>query len=286
MRRSAHPWKKERINVCAASAAQNCRASGAADAAQNQPASFFQGCALRRTPGYPRKPLTRQYVRRLRRRRSAFRTPTTAAPATAEAAASFRAVAFGTRRRSLGIRPRNLWRTGRTRLARRPRLLRSGSGRIRSGFFATISATAATTSPARPLSLSLRRSCVLLRRTLLLLRRTLWLALRTLRTTIASTLARLLLLRTRAAAALVLLTRTLFELLNLPLHVLADRPVLAGPHLVETAVGTAFPAFGIRLLTGCAKDTFWQRHWRAGRIVHFRPCSLRPTPSAVKPCGR
>jgi hypothetical protein len=80
-------------------------------------------------------------------------------------------------------------------------------------------------------------------------------------TAIASALARLLLLRTPfrtrrlpSAAAVVLLpaglSRPLLELLQLALHVLADRSVLPRPHLIETAVGTTLPAFGIGLLAG------------------------------------
>jgi hypothetical protein len=231
---------------------------------------------------------------RLRRRRSAFRTPTTAPPATAETSAAFGAVAFGPRSSRLGIGTRGLRRTGRTRLARRPRLLRSSSVRSRRGFFPAIASAATAASPTRPLALGLWSGHLLLRRPLLL-GRTLRLRTSAARGTLRTAIASLLLLllrapfrtrRTRAAAALILLTSPLLELLNLPLHVLADGAVLAGPHLVETAVRTAFPAFGIGLLAGCAKDTFWQRHWRAGRIVHFQPCSPRRTPSAVKPCGR
>jgi hypothetical protein len=125
---------------------------------------------------------------------------------------------------------------------------------------------------------------LLLRRPLLLLRRTLWLrtaALRSLRTAIAASLALLLLRpgigpwRTSTAAAtratLILLPRPLLELLQLPLHVLADRTVLTGPHLVETAVRAALPTFGIGFPAGVAKDAFGERHCRAGRIVHFQP---------------
>jgi 6-pyruvoyltetrahydropterin/6-carboxytetrahydropterin synthase len=156
-------------------------------------------------------------------------------------------------------------------------LLRSGSARIRSGFFAAIAAAATTSTTARPLALGLWSRGLWLRRSLLLGRslrlRTTAAALRTLRSPIASTLARLLLLRTcvgtrrlHSAAALVFLTRALLELLQLLLHVLADRAVLPRPHLIETAVGTALPAFGIGLLAGCAKDAFWQGHRRAGAL--------------------
>jgi 6-pyruvoyltetrahydropterin/6-carboxytetrahydropterin synthase len=159
-------------------------------------------------------------------------------------------------------------------------LLRSGSVRIRSRFLAAISAAATPAAPSRPLPLGLRSRGLLLRRTLLLRRslllRTTAAALRTLRTPVASTLA-LLLLRTSvgtrrlcSAAPLILLTNTLactlLEVLQLLLHVLADRTVLPRPHLIETAVGTALPAFGIGLLAGCAKDAFRQGHRRAGAL--------------------
>jgi 6-pyruvoyltetrahydropterin/6-carboxytetrahydropterin synthase len=121
----------------------------------------------------------------------------------------------------------------------------------------------------RSRGLLLRRS-LLLRRTLLLWTAT---SLGTLRTPIASTLARLLLLRTRvrtrrlrSAASLVFLARSLLELLQLLLHVLANGSVLPRPHLIETAVGTALPAFGKGLLAGCAKDAFRQGHRRAGAL--------------------
>jgi 6-pyruvoyltetrahydropterin/6-carboxytetrahydropterin synthase len=161
-------------------------------------------------------------------------------------------------------------------------LLRSGSVHVRSGFFAAISAAATLPTPPRPLTLNLRSRSLLLRRSLRL-RRTLRLRTTLLRTTaaalralwppIASTLARLLLLRTRvgtrrlrSAAPLILLAGTLLELLQLLLHVPANRSVLPRPHLIETAVGTALPAFGIGLLAGCAKDAFWQGHRRAGAL--------------------
>jgi 6-pyruvoyltetrahydropterin/6-carboxytetrahydropterin synthase len=157
------------------------------------------------------------------------------------------------------------------------RLLRRGSVRIRSRFFAPTSPTTTTAALSRSLALGLRSRGLLLRRALLLrwplLLGTAAASLRTLRTAIASPLARLLLLRTRigprrlrAAASLVLLASPLFELLQLALHVLADRPVLPRPHLIETAIGTALPAFGIGLLAGCAKDAFWQGHRRAGAL--------------------
>jgi 6-pyruvoyltetrahydropterin/6-carboxytetrahydropterin synthase len=160
-------------------------------------------------------------------------------------------------------------------------LLRSGSVHIRSGFFAAISAAATTATTSGPLALGLRSRRLLLRRTLLLRRalllRTTAALLWTLRTSIASTLALLLLLRTRvrtgrlrAAAAIVLFrvgfARTLLEILQLLLHVPANGAVLPRPHFVETAVGTALPAFGIGLLAGCAKDAFWQGHRRAGAL--------------------
>jgi 6-pyruvoyltetrahydropterin/6-carboxytetrahydropterin synthase len=98
-------------------------------------------------------------------------------------------------------------------------------------------------------------------------------ALRTLRTAIASPLARLLLLRTRigtrrlrSAAALLFFAGALLELLQLLLHVPANRSVLPRPHLIETAVGTALPAFGIGLLASCAKNAFRQGHRRAGAL--------------------
>jgi 6-pyruvoyltetrahydropterin/6-carboxytetrahydropterin synthase len=160
-------------------------------------------------------------------------------------------------------------------------LLRSGSVHIRSGFFAAISA-AATTATSGPLALGLRSRRLLLRRTLLLRRalllRTTTALLWTLRAPIASTLALLLLLlrtrirtgRLRAAAAIVFfrvgLTGALLEILQLLLHVPANGAVLPRPHFVETAVGTALPAFGIGLLAGCAKDAFRQGHRRAGAL--------------------
>jgi 6-pyruvoyltetrahydropterin/6-carboxytetrahydropterin synthase len=168
-------------------------------------------------------------------------------------------------------------------------LLRSGSSiQIRSGFFSAI-ATATPATPSGPLPLGLRGHGRLLLRRPLLLRRTLRLwassARRTLRTAVPSTLALLLLrapilaLRTCAAAAViplrVLLAGALLELLYLPLHVLADGAVLAGTHFVETAVRAALPALGIGLPAGCAEDAFGQRHWRAGRIVHFRQMGPR-----------
>ena len=158
-------------------------------------------------------------------------------------------------------------------------LLRSGS--VRCGFFAAISAATTPATPSRPLALGLRRHRLLrwpllLRRTLLL--RTTTASLRTLRASIASTtFARLLLRRTHvgtrrlsSAATLVLfrvgLAGALLEVLQLLLHVPADRPVLPRPHFIETAVGTALPAFGIGLLAGCAKDAFRQGHRRAGAL--------------------
>jgi 6-pyruvoyltetrahydropterin/6-carboxytetrahydropterin synthase len=115
-------------------------------------------------------------------------------------------------------------------------------------------------------------------------------ALRTLRTAIASTLTLLLLLwtrvrtgRLRSAAALILLTisltSALLELLKLALHVFANRTILPRPHLVETAVGTALPAFGIGLLAGCAKDAFRQGHRRAGALY---TSAMEPTDDTAR----
>jgi len=117
---------------------------------------------------------------------------------------------------------------------------------------------------------------------------------RALRTAIAAALTLLLLLRPgigprrtpTTAATIILLAGPLLELLHLPLHELADRSILTGPHLVETAVRAAFPTFGIGLPAGAAKDTFGQRHCRAGRIVHFRQWSLGTMPRAAKHCRR
>jgi len=145
-------------------------------------------------------------------------------------------------------------------------LLRSAGVRIRSRFLAAISTAATTATPSRPLAIGLRSRRLLLRRTLLL-RRPLLLrtasaaASRTIRPAIASALAWLLLLwtrvrarRLRSATAIVLLAASLpgplLELLQLALHVLANRPVLPRPHLIETAVRTALPPFGIGLLAG------------------------------------
>lgn len=192
----------------------------------------------------------------------------------------------------------------RSLLARRPRLLDRGILALRSVLVGTrlASATAATlpATPSYTLSVRLRRGLLLWRALRLLaiamlralLRTLLRALLRSLRTTVAATLA-LRLLRpslgtrrasTAARAALVLLPRPLLELLHLPLHVLADRSILTGPHLVETAVRTAFPTFGVGLPAGAAKNAFRQRHCRAGRIVHFRPWTPGTTRRAAKRC--
>jgi hypothetical protein len=134
---------------------------------------------------------------------------------------------------------------------------------------------------------------ILLRRTIL--RRTLRLSATTLlplRTAIAAAFALRLLPalgtgRPRATGtSFGFLSSPLLELLDLPLHVLADRAVLAGAHLVETTERAAFPTFGVGLPAGAAQDAFWQRHCRAGRIVHFRQWSPGTTPRVAKHCRR
>jgi hypothetical protein len=225
--------------------------------------------------------------KQLRRRRPALRPAPATTPPSPETSPPFGAISPFARRLRWS-RPRRLRRTWRTRLARRPRLLRDSGGGL-------VSAPATTTATMScPFCLGLRRSLLLLRSTLRFRSAALGdtRTLRPLRPSITATLAWLLLLLlwpgvgSRGTSALRLLARSLLELLKLPLHVLANRAILAGSHLVETAVRAAFPTFGIGLPAGAAQDAFWQRHCRAGRIVHFRPCSLGTTGNAEKQCAR
>jgi hypothetical protein len=100
---------------------------------------------------------------------------------------------------------------------------------------------------------------------------------------IASALFLLLLLRTPIAALLrpravalaaLIAPRLRFAGARLPLaklllHVAACLRLRLRARLVEAAVGTPLPPFGVRLLAARAGDALRQRHRKSARIVHF-----------------
>jgi hypothetical protein len=64
-------------------------------------------------------------------------------------------------------------------------------------------------------------------------------------------------------------------LAKLLLHVAASLRLRLRARLIEAAVGTPLPPFGVCLLATRAGDALRQRHRKPARIVHFGPCSTR-----------
>src|SRR5687767_7968889 len=195
-------------------------------------------------------------------------------PAAAAAAESAFAVAAALRTFSATLR--RIFGPGRSWLLWRPRwpylvlqLLWSGGGLARSRLWPG-SAPSTASPPARALLPFLNRLLRLLLRAVATLLRPLgFLAARLLS---ASTLSGWALRRAGATFVLPAGPGALFKLSELLFHEAPALGIAFGLALIESAVGTPFPALGVHLAAGRAEYAFRKRHRESARIVHFALC--------------